>query len=162
MEHVAKSHISKKMDEDPVLYEQFSERICKILDDFAENWIQQKEAFLACIRDMRASENKSVAGLAPHTQVPFFRTILKHAGKETKELSEEETRNLAAVTVEVLDHARSEIRAAGFWQHPAKPEVLRAWIFNFLDDHDVLDYDKIAKLADDLVAQIKSKHSVLV
>lgn len=162
MEHAAKSHISKKMDEDPVLYEQFSERIRKILDDFAENWIQQKEAFLACIRDMRSSENESVAGLSPQTQVPFFRTILKHAGMEAKELSAEESKKLAAVTVELLDHARSEIRAAGFWQHPNKPEVLRAWIFNFLDDHDVLDYDKIAKLADDLVAQIKSKHTVLV
>jgi type I restriction enzyme R subunit len=162
MEHAAKSHISKKMDEDPVLYEQFSQRIRKILNDFAENWVQQKEAFLECIRDMRSCENESVAGLAPHTQVPFFRTILKHAGLESKELTADQSKKLSAVTVEILDHARNEIRAAGFWQHPNKPEVLRAWIFNFLDDHDVLDYDKIAKLADDLVAQIKSKHSVLV
>lgn len=162
MEHAAKSHISKKMDDDPVLYQEFSERIKKILADYAENWQEQKKAFYDCLRDMQQAENQSVGGLAPHTQVPFFRTIMKHVGQDSSSLDEAAIKKYSSLTVELLDYIRREVRAAGFWQHPNKPEVLRAWVFNFLDDHDVLPYDQIGKLADDLIAQAKSKHTTLL
>jgi len=162
MEHAVRAHCSKKMDEDPVLYQEFSERINKILAEFAENWAEQKAAFLKCIGDLTAAEKQDVAGLSPGTQVPFFRTLIKHAGLDGKSMDATAIRKVAGMTVDILDHIRQEIRAAGFWQHPNKREVLRSWVEVYLYENDAIqDHDKVPALADQIVDQAKSKHTVL-
>jgi type I restriction enzyme, R subunit len=163
MEHAAKAHISQKMDDDPVFYQEFSERIKKVLVDFAENWKEQKEAFFKIIGDMRTAEGKSLAGLAPYTQVPFFRTLMKHAGKDSNSAEESVIKKYAGMTVEILDHVRQEIRTPGFWQNPNKREVLRSWVEVYLLENDALDNDSgAAAVADDLVDQAHSKHTALI
>ena len=163
MEHAAKAHCSKKMDEDPVLYQEFSERINRILEEFAENWAEQKAAFLEVIADLGSAEEQEFAGLAPGTQVPFFRTLMKYAGADSKSKDDAVVKKYAGMTVEILDHIRQEIRAAGFWQHPNRREVLRSWVEVYLYENDALeDTDKVPALADHLIDQAKSKHTELV
>lgn len=170
MEHAAKSHISKKMDEDPVLYQEFSARIRQILTEFADNWQEQKDAFIALIEELRSAANQTIGGLSPYTQVPFFRTIIKHAGKKAKTLTDSELADFTALTVEIVDHVRQEIRAANFWGQPGRPERLRAWISTLIrawvrkhpSETDTLTRDVVAKLADDLLAQARSKHTALI
>ena len=170
MEHAAKSHISQKMDEDPVLYQEFSARIRQILDGFVDNWQEQKDAFIALIEDLRAAANQTIGGLSPHTQVPFFRTIIKHAEKKAKSLTDSELADFTALTVEIVDHVRQEIRAANFWGQQGRPEQLRAWISTQVrawvrkhpSEKDTMTREVVAKLADDLLAQARSKHTALI
>ena len=169
MEHAAQSHCSKKMDENPVLYQEFSERVRQILEQFADNWEEQKRAFFEWIKELNQAEGETFGGLDPMTQVPFFRTILRSAGKKSKSLTAEETKAFGELTVEILDHAKNEIQAANFWGQPGRPQQLRDWIKNQIDDwafdhpdvKDVFSDEIMDKLADDLYAQVRAKSSTL-
>ena len=170
MEHAAQSHCSKKMDENPVLYQEFSERVRQILEQFADNWEEQKEAFFEWIKDLAEAEGETFGGLDPMTQVPFFRTIVRSAGKKSKSLTPEEIKAFGGLAVEILDHAKNEIRAANFYGQPGRPQQLRDWIKNQIDDwafdhpvmKDAFSEEVMDKLADDLALQIRKKSTDLV
>lgn len=169
MEHAAKSHTSKKMDENPVLYQEFSERIRQILNDFAENWQEQIAAFKKWISDLKYAESETFTGLDPNLHVPFFRTILNTAGLKTKSLSEEHVAKYGELTVEIISHASQEIRAANFWDQPGRDEQLRAWIASQIRRWirknpavaEKLTRDDVPKLSDDLLAQIRKNSTTL-
>ena len=158
------------MDENPVLYQEFSERVRQILEQFADNWEEQKRAFVEWIKDLNEAENETFGGLDPMTQVPFFRTILRSAGKKSKSLTPEEIKAFGELTVEILDHAKNEIRAANFWGQPGRPQQLRDWIKNQIDDwafenpqvKKVFTDGVMDKLADNLYSQIRAKSATLI
>ena len=170
MEHAAVSHCSKKMDEDPALYQEFSERVRYILTQYADNWAEQKAAFLEWRKDMREAEGETFGGLDPASQVPFFRTIVRAAGQKSKSLTPEQIKAFGELTVEILEHAKNEIRAANFYGQPGRPQQLRDWIKNQIDDwafdhpslKDVFSEEVMDKLADDLQVQIRRKSSTLI
>ena len=158
------------MDENPVLYQEFSERVRQILEQFADNWEEQKRAFFEWIKDLKEAEGETFGGLDPNTQVPFFRTILKSAGKKAKSLTPDEIKALGTLTVDILGHVQNEIRAANFWGQPGRPQQLRDWIKNQIDDwafdhpnvKGALDDETMDKLADHLLAQARARHTSLI
>ena len=170
MEHAARSHVSKKMDEDPVLYQEFSARIRQILSDFAENWQEQVRAFREWIKDLKNAEGETFPGLDPATHVPFFRSFIRAAGLQSNSLTADQVQHYGELTVDVVEHAIQEIRAANYWDQSGRPEQLRAWIANHVrswlrhhpSEKDRLKKESIPKLADDLLSQIRKRSTTLI
>ena len=57
--------------------------------------------------------------------------------------------------MELVEHVRQEIHFVGFWQNAHARDVLRKWIVQFLDEQDVLPFDRLAEVADRLVELAK-------
>jgi type I restriction enzyme R subunit len=158
MEHAARYHISKHYQEDPAYYKKLSERLEAILQGMEDNWTELVEALRVLTHDIQRGRPTDETGLDPQTQAPFLGVLTEAAGQD---LSREELAKLAAVTVEMVDHIRQEIRVVDFWSNPHAQNVLRGWIVRFLDDHDAVPFRQQQVVADQVVELARTHHARL-
>ncbi len=71
------------------------------------------------------------------------------------EIEPERSMKLAQITIELVEHIQQEIRPVGFWQKAQAQAILRFWVVRYLDDQEVMDYDKLPNVADRLVELAK-------
>jgi type I restriction enzyme, R subunit len=151
MEHAARYHIREHVQEDPVYYKKLSERLDEILRTFESQWDLLVEALGELTREIREGRGDDGTGLDPRTQLPFFRIVEEEASDGAVELSPERQRELITTTVEMVEHIRQEIRLVDFWRNPAAQQALRGWIVHFLDDEDVVPFERQGMAADRIV-----------
>lgn len=158
MEHALRYHIRKHLDEDPEHYEKLSERLDAILKELHDRWDDLVDALRELVQDAREgrSEQES-AGLDPETQAPFL-GVLKQEVHGDGKVDSDALRPLAEVTVALVDHIQREIQLVGFWRNQHAQDTLRKWIVGFLDDRDVLPYDKLPEVADRLLDLARANH----
>ena len=161
MEHAARHHIRRRFDEDPELYEKLSERLKNILTDLKDQWEEQVEALRQLIEEMRQGRQEDESGLDPETQAPFL-GVLKQEIAPKRKLEPEELVTLARLTVELVDKIRQEIGVVGFWSKTQAQTGLRNWIFQNLDRHNVLPFERLDEVADRLVELARVNHEKLV
>jgi len=161
MEHAARYHIRRHIDEDPEHYEKLSERLKSILTELEGQWEAQVEALRRIIEEMREGRQEDDSGLDPETQAPFL-GVLKQEVAGKRDLTPEELVKLAALTVELVDHIRQEIQVVGFWGKVQARTALRNWVFQTLDRADVLPFERLDEVADRLVELAKVNHEKLV
>ncbi len=82
--------------------------------------------------------------------------------QEKGKVTPEELNDLAQITIELVEHIQQEIRLVGFWKKVQAQDALRNWIVQFLDDHDVLAYDRLPEVADRLVELARANQHKLV
>lgn len=176
MEHAARYHISKHMQEDPVYYKKLSERLEEILKSFEDDWERLVEELREFTAEVRAGRPGDETGLDPKTQAPFFGILIEEVagvgeavrrdggGREEGEvwIDQDVVDRLVSVTIELVDHIRQEIRRVDFWRNPSLQDELRSWIVRFLDDHDVVPFEKQARVADRIMELAKARHGYLV
>jgi type I restriction enzyme R subunit len=150
MEHAIRHHIRKHINEDPELFEQLSERLERILTELKDRWEELVAALREFVQEARAGRSADDTGLDPRTQAPFL-GLLKLEASADVELSDERFRDLVPVTVELVEHIQSEIALTGFWRNTFAQDVLRGWIVRYLDDQDILPFDRLPAVADRLV-----------
>jgi len=162
MEHAQRYHIRKHLDEDPTHYQKLSERLQGILKEFEGSWEQLEMALKDLLQEARQGRHQDdTTGLDPETQQPFFDMLKQEAvGEET--LEEKELDKLRTLTVELVDHIQQEIAIVGFWKKTQAQDELRGWIFQALDDADLLPFDRIEPVADRLMELSKANHHRLV
>ena len=161
MEHAAKHHIKKHMEEDPVFFKRLSERLTEILEKFGENWDQLALALKGFVDEVHAGRKTDDTGLDPQTQAPFF-SILKEERLKDGAVSGADEKWLTGLTVQLVGVLVGEIGVVGFWKNAYAQDVVRGHIVSFLDDHSVVEFERIEAVADRLMELAKANHDKLV
>ncbi|MEG4521028.1 MULTISPECIES: HsdR family type I site-specific deoxyribonuclease [unclassified Microcoleus] len=153
MEFAARHHIDIHYDEDPVYYKNLSDKLQEILESLAENWQEKVEALRKYIEEIQTGRQTDETGLDPKTQLPFLNILGEHSDKNLTEI--------AALTVEIVNHIRQELRRVN-WDRPVVQEDLRKWIAGYLDDKDAVNYEQLESVADKLVQLARKNRSRLI
>ncbi len=129
MEHAIRKHIKINIDEDPVLYEKFSEKLKKIIDlyehDIEERY-RQLQALFGEIEQGR-KEDEETKGLDPVKEAPFYDLLINRAFGDEK--PDEEVRDqLKDVTGEIVSLICENIRLVDFWRKGKEQTNLRSEI----------------------------------
>lgn len=161
MEHAARHHIKKHMDQDPIYYQRLSERLAEILKKFGENWEQLVIALKGFTEEVTTGRKADDSGLDPQTQAPFF-DILKQERLKDGPVSGADARWLASITVELVGVLQGEIALVGFWKNANAQAVLRGHVFSFLDDKNVVEFERIDAVSDRLMELAKANHHKLL
>lgn len=160
MEHAVRWHIRQHLDEDPERYERLSERLEQILAELQGRWDELMVALSDLIREARAGRHADDTGLDPETQAPFLGLLRQEVGGDG-DIPRARFEQLAQVTIDLVDHVRQEIRLVGFWQNAHAQEVLHRWLVQFLDDQDLLPFDRLSHVSDRFVELAKANHAKL-
>jgi type I site-specific restriction-modification system R (restriction) subunit len=162
MEHALRYHIREHLDEDPTHYAKLSERLKGILDALEGRWDELAEALKALIDEAREGRQQDqTTWLDPETQQPFF-DLLKHEALGDGALTDAAREQLCALTVELVDHLQQEIALVGFWSRAQAQEGLRSWIFQTLDDADLIPFDRLDPVFDRLLELTRANLQRLV
>lgn len=156
MEHAAGYHISRHFNEDPAYYKKLSERLEEILRQFEHNWGALVDALRKFTRQVREGRKADASGLDPRTQAPFLGLLLEETG--VTEEDADRWQKLVGLTVDLVDHVRQEVGIRDFWRNTHAQNVLRGWIVGFLDEHDVVEFDRQEAVADRLLQLAKARH----
>ena len=157
MEFAARHHIRRHWQEDPVYYQKLSERLEEILQTFADNWEAQVKALRDLIRAYRQTHDD--VDREDRAMKPFLRLLTEATeGRPTPEARQ----RIAAATVEMVDQIRREISRVDFWRNPVAQEQLRGRIVRYLDNHDLVPFEKQEALADQIVQTARANHTLLV
>ncbi len=163
MEHAVRRHLRRNLQEqDPELFERFSERLQRILEEHEERWDDLVQALLEFREEIREgrSEEDDGTGLDPVTQAPFL-GVLQQERRKTGVASEDMTEKLCRLTVEIVEHIQQEIRIVEFWDKAQAREQLRGWLFQTLDDSDLYQYDQLEGVAERLMELARANHDRL-
>jgi type I restriction enzyme R subunit len=161
MEHAAKHHIKKHMEEDPVFFKRLSERLTEILEKFGENWDQLALALKGFVDEVHAGRKTDDTGLDPQTQAPFF-SILKEERLKDGAVSGADEKWLAGLAVQLVGVLVTEIGVVGFWKNAYAQDVVRGHVVSFLDDNSVVEFERIESVADRLMELAKANHDKLI
>ena len=66
--------------------------------------------------------------------------------------------HLVPITVDLVEHVRQEVRLRDFWRNVHAQTVLRSWIVRYLDENDVIPFERQEAVADRLVQLAKARH----
>ena len=161
IESAARYHIYTHIEEDPIYYKKLSERLEKVLQDFAENWDAQFKALDLLAQDIQAGRPIDKTGLDPQTQLPFF-SLLQDAIALQPDQPEVDLSQIAEITKELVAYIQQQIRRVNFWGSDTAPLELRAWIWNYLDRFDLIPFEQLDQVADRLFQLAKKNHQILV
>jgi type I restriction enzyme R subunit len=162
MEHAVRHHVRENYNEDPVFYEDLSERVQNILEEHQDDWERQRELFEELIVDIRerTEEEDDYTGNG-RPIAPFARILANAVAPGDDTLSDEERDLVTDLTVDVVDHVAQEIDRPDFWRTDHLRNQLRSWVIRRLDDADVLPYDEIKSAADDIIKTAEANHEKL-
>lgn len=130
-----KEHISLHQEEDPELYERFSDKLERLLEEYKENWehlAKELEKLLGEIEEGRLGEESF--GLNPRTEMPFL-GLLKNEIFEVKNIMDLEVQQvdlLVQTTRDILEIVRGEIKLVDFWDNYTAQKKLRSFIASHL------------------------------
>lgn len=160
MEHAARHYISQHLQEDPVYYQRLSQRLEDILQAFLDRWEALVAALQELTEEIRAGRPADQTGLDPRTHAPFLSILVEETGADAERTPEQLSR-LAKLTVALVDSIRRQIRMVDFWRTPHLQNELRGWIVQYLDQQDVVPFERQAALADRLMELAKALHARL-
>jgi len=155
-------HVRENYNEDPVFYEDLSERVQNILEEHQDDWERQRELFEQLIADIRERTEDDEDFSSNDRPIAPFARILAYAIAPGDDTLSEHNRDLVTdLTVDIIDHIAQEIDRPDFWRTGYLQNQLRSWVIRRLDDADVLPYDKIKSAADDIMQTAEANHEKL-
>jgi type I restriction enzyme R subunit len=154
MEYAARYYIDIHFEEDPVYYHSLSDRLDEILQSFTDNWEEQVKALRQYVEQVQAGRPEEQTGLDPKTQLPFLSLLAEDSHQDLSEL--------ARATVEIVNYIRSSVRRVHFWQNLVAQDELRSWLVQYLDDNNLIPFEKQESVADRLVQLARHNHERLV
>ncbi len=172
MEHLARYYIREHYDENPVYYDRLSKRLEAILEELKGQWAEQVQRLLPFITEIKQGRQSDFTGLDPRSQLPFLDILEVEVSKEsahfdisTKEdegkevqLTDDQRKELAAFTVEVIQKIRRRARnVRDFWRRQNERRGLLAQIIDFLDEHDLITPDGRQKEVADRLLELAER-----
>ncbi len=156
MEHAARHHITVHLEEDPARYRKLSERLQGILDRFGQQWDQLAQQLELFVHQLREEETEpDVLGIDPRVEAPFYRLVVEANGGAAPANAIESVRALVQLI-------RSEVSAVDFWRNGVAQQALRGHVVAYLDDQDLVPYDAIDQVANDVMGIARANHARLV
>lgn len=167
MEHAIRSHITKNLDTDPVLFKQMSERLNQILETVEKQWdeiISQLQRLIDELLDAADSHPDEGAQI-PSVYLPFQRTILASVAA-TGALDAKALLELHQMTIRIVDRLVQEVTSnRSIWNSfkMTDQENLRADLFEMIMDGPphMISIDSADLLADALMQQAKANDALL-
>jgi type I restriction enzyme R subunit len=128
-------YITNHFEEDPELYERFSDRLKKILENYKANWellAQELETLRNDIK--RGREAEKTFGLDTKTEMPFLGLLKQeiYGKKSIEELRDEEIDFLVNLTRNIIEIIKEEIKIVDFWESDSKQKNLKSYIISHL------------------------------
>jgi type I restriction enzyme, R subunit len=160
MEHAIRHHMSLHFAEDPARYRKLSERLKALLDEFRENWDELATYLWRFVEEIRQDENMDIPGLEPRTETPFFRLLAEESGRDIT--VPEESDRLRGATRELVQIIRGHSRTVDFWRNRPAQDRLRGDLVQYLDDHEVVSFERLEAIADGIMSLARALHSRLV
>ncbi len=133
LEHAIIEYISKHHEEDPELYERFSEKLKKILEEYKENWENLAKELEKLREELKKGrESEETFGLDPKKEMPFLGLLKKEifGRKQITELREKDINTLLDLTKDIVGIIKSEASAINFWESYPKQKRLKSHIIN--------------------------------
>jgi type I restriction enzyme R subunit len=164
MEHAIRHHLKKKVGEDPVHYQKLSERLEEILAKFGEDWEQLALALKDFVEDVKKGRKaeEGVDGLDPLIHAPFFDILKEERSKQTP-VRAADVKWLADLTLDLVERIiRDAVSNVGFWNSAPRREELTGKIFMFLDENEIVDFERAETVADRLMELAKANGPKLV
>lgn len=155
MEHAVRSHIRKKLDEDPVHYQGLARRLEEILQKFGQDWEQLALALADFVEEVESGRQDDESGLEPEL-VPFY-ALLKQQREQESPVRGADVPWLAELTEELVERVvKPGVQVVGFWKNAARQEELRGRVFIFLDENEIIDFERADAVADRLMELAKA------
>jgi len=161
MEHALRHHVRKHFDEDPEHFEALSKRLDRILAEMKGKWEELVEALRAFKDEVKAGRQGDDTGLDPETQAPFLGVLRQEVGQGAA-VDADTLATLVRATVALVERVQQEVRIEAFWKKVQAQDALRGWLVQYLDDLDVLPYDRLPEITDRLLELAKVNHHKLV
>ncbi|MFN3787681.1 MAG: type I restriction enzyme endonuclease domain-containing protein, partial [Sulfurihydrogenibium azorense] len=135
LEYAIKEHIEKHFEEDPELYERFSDRLKKILEEYKQNWDLLAEKLEGLRSEIKKGREEEITyGLDPKKEMPFL-GLLKNMilGKEPLEkYSQDRVEFLVKLTKDIVEIIKEKIKIVDFWENYTKRKELTGEIISHL------------------------------
>jgi len=129
-------YIEKHYETDPELYERFSDKLKKILEEYKCNWdilAFELEKIREELKKGREDESTYI-GLDPKKEMPFFGLLKQEifGKKNIQELSDEMIDFLVGLTKKIVKIIQKEIQVIDFWENYTKQKKLKSLIISQL------------------------------
>ncbi|NTU80791.1 MAG: DUF3387 domain-containing protein, partial [Chloroflexales bacterium] len=160
MEHAARYHIDAYFQEDPARYRSLSERLEAILQRFEDNWAELVTALQEYTRDYRAAHAEDEQDPDRQLEAKFLRLLLEEQGAAGGAPALDQA-ELARRTIDLVAHLRREVRVVDFWRNTHAQGRLRSWVVTFLDDHDLIPFERQQLVADRVMELARHQHARL-
>ncbi|MGJ8454418.1 type I restriction endonuclease subunit R [Pseudothermotoga sp. U03pept] len=135
LRHAITEYIEDHWEEDPELYERFSDRLKRLLEDYKENW-EVLAIELEKLRDdiRKGREAEPTFGLDPKKEMPFFGLLKDQifGKKPLSELSRSEIDFLVSTTKDLVEIISREVEVVDFWESSQKQKRLKSFIISHL------------------------------
>lgn len=170
MLHALRHHIATHMNEDPEFFRTMSEKLEELLQQLQENWDELERVLFQFIRnEVARGRREEIEGLDPKIQAPFFGLLRDGFNKDNKsevDADSPEFTELVKLTVEIVEHVRTQIRTVDFWRDMVSRRQLETWIYNKIRrarlNETLLFKDDVRQLASQLIDLARHRHRWLV
>jgi len=161
MQHAARYHLVGFSNQNPAYARKMSEKLEEILQRFKDDWDALERELRRFIEELKLGDRSDFPDLDPTTQVPFVRFVLEDCSKG-RDLTGVQRTAAIAVTLEMVERIRQEVRKVGFWKNPDMRELLTRTLVRDLDQAGICRPGTERDLAQRLVALAKENHENLV
>lgn len=159
MEHAVRHHIHTHWERDPVRYEKLSERLEALVEELEGNWEDLVEALRPLLQEIREGAENPWPVPDPEVYAPFMSMIMDRIGEDN--YTEDDLDTYADHTITIVDQLRAETCKLDFWRNQQAQDAVRGRIFQYLDKHDIVPFERADGLADELLQLAKARHEVL-
>ena len=133
LEYAIREYIIKHFEEDPELYERFSEILKRIIEEYKSNWedlSKQLKILREKMKRGRAAEN--TFGLDPQKEMPYFGLLKREIfGKiDTEKMKKENIDILVSLTKDIIYLIKESVMQVDFWENDVAQKKLRSYIIN--------------------------------
>jgi len=135
LQHAIVEHIEEHWEEDPELYERFSDRLKRLLEEYRENWDVLYDELEKLRGEMKKGrEVEQTFGLEPKKEMPFFGLIKSEifGKKSVSELTDSEIDFLVNTTKDIIEIISREAQTVDFWENISKQKRLKSYIISHL------------------------------
>ncbi len=132
MKNAVAEYISQHTEEDPELYERFSEKLEKLLKEYKNNWEQLVVELQSLIEDLKdGRESEENFGFDRQKEMPFYGLLKKEVFGKI-ELTKDQKELLVKITKEVLERIKQDTQMVDFWNNIPAQKRLRGFIASHL------------------------------
>ena len=167
MEHAIRSHITKNMEADPVLFKKMSERLNQVLETFGKQWDEIVRQLQQLIDELKQGLDPVEDGSEeiPAVYLPFLRTVLDVLGAATSP-SAKELVQLHDLAVRIVDRLVEEVasnRSVWSIHKMTDQENLRVEVFEIIMEGppQITEIATADRLADALIQQARANDAKL-
>lgn len=132
MKNAISQYVENHLEEDPELFERFSEKLEKLLREHKDNWDLLVKELAEILDDLRKGrEGEENFGFDRRTEMPFFALLRKEIFGAT-EVSIADMDILISTTKDILEQVRQATQMVDFWNNVPAQKRLRGYISSHL------------------------------